>query len=122
QPLPRCFICLQQMGTLNPEVEARRRQFDQLKGRRGDGGGGGGGRASGNAGGTGSGRWGGALALLRAEGAPQAALDIWWSWCSLCNHGGHNGHLDDWFAGNDTCGSQGCDCKCASRNPPAMLS
>ncbi|CAM9651255.1 unnamed protein product [Scytosiphon promiscuus] len=108
------------MGTLNPEVEARRRQFDQLKGRRGEGIGGG--RSRGNAGGPGRRRWGGALTLLRAEGAPQAALDIWWSWCSLCNHGGHNGHLDDWFEDNDTCGAQGCDCKCASRDASAMVS
>ncbi|CAB1112611.1 unnamed protein product [Ectocarpus sp. CCAP 1310/34] len=120
-PLPRCFICLQQIGTLNPETEARRRQFSQLKAgaagartsyRGGIGVGSGGHEAPGGG--------GGAAAALGQQGAPQAALDIWWSWCNVCNHGGHNGHLEDWFAEHDTCGVRGCDCKCTSHDLPIV--
>ncbi|CAN0444994.1 unnamed protein product, partial [Ectocarpus sp. 8 AP-2014] len=127
KPLPRCFICLQQIGTLNPETEARRRQFSQLKGGpasartnfRGGIGMGSGGYETSGGGGRGS-AGGGAAAALGQQGAPQAALDIWWSWCNVCNHGGHNGHLEDWFAEHDTCGVRGCDCKCTSHDFPIV--
>eukprot|EP00752_Nemacystus_decipiens_P003707 g3416.t1 len=123
-PLPRCFICLQQIGSLNPETEARRRQFDQLKGMGvAPPGSFGGARARGGITGGGGGR-GGRLGNRglpqREQGAPQAALDIWWSWCNVCNHGGHNGHLDDWFREHDTCGVRGCNCKCTSHDFPVV--
>ncbi|CAN0263427.1 unnamed protein product [Ectocarpus sp. 13 AM-2016] len=37
-----------------------------------------------------------------------------------CNHGGHNGHLEDWFVEHDTCGVRGCDCKCTSHDLPIV--
>lgn len=95
QPLPRCFICLQQIGSLNPETEARRRQFDQLKKGAGSSSGsfGGSARARGSSaggGGVGGGRGGGGMGYFNAKGlphrehgAPQAALDLWWSWCNM---------------------------------------
>lgn len=39
---------------------------------------------------------------------------------SRCNHGGHNGCLDDWFEGHDTCGTHGCICKCTSHDLPMV--
>ncbi|CAM9221489.1 unnamed protein product [Pylaiella littoralis] len=124
-PLPRCFICLQQIGALNPEIEARRREFDQLKGGRGarlrgklGGGGGGGGGGEGAT--MADGGRGGAGGVHRKGEATQSVLDIWWSWCSVCNHGGHNGHLENWFEEHDTCGTQGCSCRCASLDLPIV--
>lgn len=84
QPLPRCFICLQQMGSLNPETEARRRQFDQLKGKGTAAVGSSSSSARVRGGHTGGGgRFGNRGLPQREQGAPQAALNIWWSWCNV---------------------------------------
>jgi hypothetical protein len=42
----------------------------------------------------------------------QAVMDIgqWFAWCTSCEHGGHAGCLDAWFASRVVCPVAGCDC------------
>jgi hypothetical protein len=40
------------------------------------------------------------------------SFDDWFSWCQTCKHGGHSGHLSDWFKTNTVCPVSDCDCKC----------
>jgi len=39
-------------------------------------------------------------------------FDDWFSWCQTCKHGGHSGHLADWFKSHSVCPVSDCDCKC----------
>lgn len=39
-------------------------------------------------------------------------FDDWFSWCQSCKHGGHSGHLADWFKTHAVCPVSDCDCKC----------
>ena len=39
-------------------------------------------------------------------------IDKWLLWCQTCQHGGHAGHMRDWFQTQDTCPISKCDCKC----------
>ena len=41
-------------------------------------------------------------------------LDDWIVWCSTCRHGGHKGHLTEWFGTFDECPVAGCTCQCAN--------
>ena len=36
----------------------------------------------------------------------------WILWCQTCRHGGHSGHLLDWFAEHSDCPVTGCICRC----------
>jgi WD repeat-containing protein mio len=36
----------------------------------------------------------------------------WFTWCVKCNHGGHAGHIREWFAEKRVCPVTGCDCEC----------
>ncbi len=33
-------------------------------------------------------------------------------WCQKCGHGGHGPHVEEWFAGHETCPVPECDCQC----------
>jgi hypothetical protein len=39
-------------------------------------------------------------------------FDSWAAWCQVCHHGGHIGHLEEWFAKHTECPVAGCDCQC----------
>lgn len=39
-------------------------------------------------------------------------LDNWVAWCQACHHGGHIGHLEEWFNVQTVCPVAGCECKC----------
>lgn len=39
-------------------------------------------------------------------------FDSWAAWCQVCQHGGHIGHLEEWFATHTECPVAGCDCQC----------
>lgn len=39
-------------------------------------------------------------------------FDDWFSWCQTCKHGGHSGHLAEWFKTHAVCPVSDCDCKC----------
>lgn len=38
--------------------------------------------------------------------------DNYFSFCTLCRHGGHAEHMLAWFASNDACPVSGCECVC----------
>lgn len=85
RPLPRCVLCLMPMGT--PSRSS----------------------LGGQAAGTGD-----------ADAAPQQAhsssggVEDWFAWCQTCRHGGHAGHLLDWFRDRAVCPVAGCQCRCAN--------
>jgi hypothetical protein len=41
-------------------------------------------------------------------------FDDWFTWCQTCRHGGHAGHVQDWFASHEECPVAECTCKCSS--------
>lgn len=55
--------------------------------------------------------------LSKAKQATPRPQDIsyaeWVSWCQKCRHGGHVGHLMQWFEGNTECPVSGCSCRCS---------
>jgi hypothetical protein len=40
------------------------------------------------------------------------AFGQWFTWCQKCRHGGHAGHIDEWFQDHKTCPVTNCDCAC----------
>ena len=46
--------------------------------------------------------------------APIVKFDEWFSWCEQCRHGGHAGHLLEWFQNSSECPVAGCSCHCTS--------
>ena len=42
------------------------------------------------------------------------SFDLFFAWCQTCRHGGHAGHLSDWFKVNVDCPVSGCSCVCAA--------
>jgi hypothetical protein len=40
----------------------------------------------------------------------------WWIWCQRCKHGGHCGHLEEWFLNHDECPVSDCNCTCLNRD------
>jgi WD repeat-containing protein mio len=48
-------------------------------------------------------------------------LDDWFMWCQTCRHGGHAGHLTDWFRFTDVCPVSDCNCKCQYMDRPNMI-
>lgn len=36
----------------------------------------------------------------------------WFSWCQTCRHGGHAGHITEWFREHGDCPVTGCTCRC----------
>ena len=63
--------------------------------------------------GTGSG------SLVHVDSTPDPGRDKlsvfsdWFTWCQTCRHGGHAGHVIDWFLEHVECPVTGCTCKCA---------
>jgi WD repeat-containing protein mio len=43
---------------------------------------------------------------------PGDEMSHWFTWCQRCKHGGHVGHLRDWFRMSDVCPVKGCECCC----------
>lgn len=41
-------------------------------------------------------------------------LASWFTWCQSCRHGGHAGHINNWFEKHSECPVTGCCCKCFS--------
>jgi len=83
KPLPRCSICLLNMGSLSTHAQ---------------------------------------------RGSSKAKTDAvvnsfanWFTWCQTCKHGGHAGHLLDWFKDHLECPVTGCLCKCNVQDSVAMV-
>ncbi|KAG8195761.1 hypothetical protein JTE90_010637 [Oedothorax gibbosus] len=45
----------------------------------------------------------------------------WLTWCQTCRHGGHSGHILEWFKHHNECPVTGCMCKCMSLDATAKL-
>lgn len=51
------------------------------------------------------------------QGVPrpqELGYEDWVGWCQKCRHGGHVGHLAQWFETNTECPVSGCSCRCSS--------
>lgn len=48
-------------------------------------------------------------------------LDDWFMWCQTCRHGGHAGHLTEWFLFTDSCPVSDCNCKCQYMDRPNTI-
>ena len=86
--LPRCYVCLLSLGSINPYMEVKRQQTTSK---------------------TTSKR-----SAVQIREMSTLNFSEWFTWCQMCKHGGHADHIAQWFEGHDTCGVSGCDCRCAS--------
>ncbi|KAF4529782.1 hypothetical protein B566_EDAN016666 [Ephemera danica] len=84
KPLPRCAICLINMGTHSG--------YCMSVGSRGMG-----------------------------TGEKLANFTSWFTWCQTCRHGGHVGHMTQWFKENQECPVTACTCRCMSLDAVAAL-
>ncbi|KAJ8938879.1 hypothetical protein NQ318_016083 [Aromia moschata] len=41
-----------------------------------------------------------------------AEFDNWFTWCQTCRHGGHAGHMTQWFIEHQECPVTACTCRC----------
>ncbi|KAI9189653.1 hypothetical protein H9P43_001086 [Blastocladiella emersonii ATCC 22665] len=58
---------------------------------------------------------GAVAAAAPAAGAGPGAIagfESWFTWCQTCRHGGHAGHIMQWFAKHTRCPVADCDCRC----------
>ena len=59
------------------------------------------------------------LELAKAKSSPaplrpqEQSFAEWVGWCQKCRHGGHVGHLTQWFESNGECPVSGCSCRCS---------
>ena len=87
--LPRCSICMLQLGTLFDTNISNQSLHSLLQKPSMDS----------------------KLAPNLNLGSP-SAFENWFSWCQSCHHGGHASHLYEWFLGNKTCPVSNCNCNC----------
>ena len=40
-------------------------------------------------------------------------IDLWFTWCQTCRHGGHAVHMMQWFSRNKVCPVSDCPCLCS---------
>lgn len=89
-PMPRCALCLATVDATTPyAVAARRSDAAGKDGVRG----------------TGSSSTG-------ADTASAHPFAQWFVWCQECRHGGHAGHMHEWFKTHSTCPVSNCNCSC----------
>ncbi|KAG0415270.1 hypothetical protein HPB47_007546 [Ixodes persulcatus] len=88
KPLPRCALCLTNMGTPAGSLWKK-----------------------------GDGDWPPRDSEGRPDPAEEeklSGLSTWFTWCQSCRHGGHAVHLADWFGDHTECPVTGCSCKCGA--------
>ena len=51
-----------------------------------------------------------------ANGSGDEEVDMWFSWCQTCRHGGHVRHLAEWFGEHDVCPVADCRCTCMTHD------
>lgn len=83
KPLPRCAVCLVNMGTDSGNTMLSAGKDDTTK--------------------------------------KITSFGDWFSWCQTCRHGGHAGHMIDWFSAHQVCPVTGCTCRCASLDANSQL-
>ncbi|GAB5362175.1 hypothetical protein AAMO2058_000775700 [Amorphochlora amoebiformis] len=104
-PLPRCALCLETMDIATPYAIAARRAADVKDGK---------GSAKKRVGGPRKGKTKG------IDGDSAHPFGEWFVWCQECRHGGHAGHMHDWFANHFVCPVAKCDCRCMQLDEPAL--
>jgi|MDSY01.2.fsa_nt_gb WD40 repeat protein len=86
--LPRCYVCLLSLGSINPYMEQKRQQTaSKPTVKRRD---------------------------VQVKEMSTLNFSEWFTWCQICKHGGHADHILQWFETHNTCGVSGCNCPCAS--------
>ncbi|XP_035601763.1 GATOR complex protein MIOS isoform X1 [Oncorhynchus keta] len=83
KPLPRCALCLMNMGTPVSNCPGT---------------------------GHGTGKSDEKVDLTRENKLAQ--FNNWFTWCHNCRHGGHAGHILSWFRDHTECPVSACTCKC----------
>lgn len=58
----------------------------------------------------------GAFSIESGPDSKSSPFDNWFTWCQSCHHGGHAGHVMDWFKDHSDCPVAGCSCKCMASN------
>ena len=51
--------------------------------------------------------------IFVSQDAKLSVFSSWFTWCQTCRHGGHAGHVIEWFLEHVECPVTGCTCKCA---------
>ena len=51
--------------------------------------------------------------IFASQDAKLSVFSSWFTWCQTCRHGGHAGHVIEWFLEHVECPVTGCTCKCA---------
>ncbi|XP_046390377.1 GATOR complex protein MIOS-B [Ischnura elegans] len=101
KPLPRCAICLINMGTPSGFLTQQRLFSDE--------------------------RIGGDVAVSTAVGNVMmkekrlSEFSSWFTWCQTCRHGGHATHMSQWFKLHAECPVTGCTCRCMSLDAVVRL-
>ncbi|CAM9291090.1 unnamed protein product [Ascophyllum nodosum] len=117
--LPRCYVCMQHIDALNPDMEVgRQHQQHQQQPPLGKGGGSAAYNGSNSRGHSRGVRGDGGVS--RRNHAPGTSRDKWIARCNTCWHVGHAHHFSYWFETHDTCGVNGCRCKCMSLDSPIV--
>ena len=92
KPLPRCAICLLNMGTLSGLVDTKKQTSNKQRRKN---------------------------QLNEQKLTP---FEKFFTWCQYCHHGGHAKHIMDWFSSHLLCPVFKCGCRCASLDPGTRLS
>jgi hypothetical protein len=112
KPLPKCYICLNHMGLVNPQVEVKttlaRRSHAATQAAHAA-------VESGHV--TGGGGCNGPAGGHKEDAGELQHHNVfdygkWFIWCQNCKHGGHASCIDSWFNSHDVCGVNGCECSC----------
>ncbi|XP_046689456.1 GATOR complex protein MIOS isoform X1 [Silurus meridionalis] len=102
KPLPRCALCLMNMGTPASSRAVSNRRGDKT-------------RSSAAPTESLSPRAGAGKSDEKADLPREkklAQFNNWFTWCHNCRHGGHAGHTLSWFRDHSECPVSACTCKC----------
>ncbi|XP_022107644.1 GATOR complex protein MIOS-like isoform X2 [Acanthaster planci] len=83
KPLPRCALCLMNMGTLSGLKSIQPQDKHSSK-----------------------------TDQQSVAQSKQTDFSQWFTWCQSCRHGGHACHLTEWFKEHTECPVTGCTCRC----------
>nr|XP_023658371.1 GATOR complex protein MIOS [Paramormyrops kingsleyae]XP_023658372.1 GATOR complex protein MIOS [Paramormyrops kingsleyae]XP_023658373.1 GATOR complex protein MIOS [Paramormyrops kingsleyae] len=79
KPLPRCALCLMNMGTPVSSCPGTGKSDEKVD---------------------------------LSKDKKLAQFNNWFTWCHNCRHGGHAGHMLNWFSDHSECPVSACTCRC----------
>ncbi|KAH9267830.1 hypothetical protein BASA84_000517 [Batrachochytrium salamandrivorans] len=85
KPLPRCSICCQSMGGTVETGHSKNTVTSEQAGFN---------------------------SVSNSQEQTATMINSWFTWCQSCKHGGHTGHILDWFKGHTMCPVADCTCQC----------